>query len=200
MVPTKRPSLLAALLGLALAAPAAAQPTPATTLQGRHVLSIAVGAMPKVDARPGVADVDGMAGGLSWIHWTTPSFAVDLSANVHDAEARTTVSSSVVSLLVGGSWYPTALTIGSTVRPYLGLAVGPYIGAEADLGDGSASARTVFGARLSGGLDLFPTHWLRLGVRAAAHVAPDFEEPVGSMRSPSGSQLGLEVGWMFGGR
>jgi len=211
MTPTRSTILRAALLGTVLAltfagaarAQSRAPSEPeaparsAATLRGRHSLSLGVGLLASADVAPGVASVHGVAGGISYLYWPGAAVALEVSANAHAAEARSAVSASVTSLLFGVSWYPE-LSSAAVVRPYVGVAAGPYVGSEADGFRASASARSVLGARLGGGVDLFPTHALRLGVRGAYHLVPDFDAPVGSLESASGPQLSLEVGWVFG--
>jgi hypothetical protein len=206
MTSTGSRTLLAALLGLALADAARAQSpeaspsdesTPVASLRGRHSLSLSVGLLARADVAPGVAHVQGMVGGVSYLHWPRATVALELSGDVHDAEARAGVSASIVSLLFGASWYPE-LSPAASVRPYVGAAVGPYIGSEANGFAASASTRSVVGARLGGGVDVFPARALRVGVRGAYHLVPEFDRAVGSLESASGPQLSVEVGWVFG--
>jgi hypothetical protein len=66
--------------------------------------------------------------------------------------------------------------------------------------DAATRTRSVVGARLAGGVDAFPARWLRLGLRAGYHLAPDYDAPVGPVRGPAGPELSFMAGIVFGGR
>ena len=82
------------------------------------------------------------------------------------------------------------------------MAAGPYVGSESYAGIRGAGTRTqtVVGARLGAGIDAFAWNWLRLGLRAAYHAAPEYENTPGTIQSPSGAQVSFEFGVTFGGR
>jgi hypothetical protein len=189
-----------ALVPLVAATPLAAQQPDPAIAHGRHGLSLSVGLLARVDAAPQATNVSGVLGGVSYRYWSAPDWSVELGADVHDAEVTAGVAASVASLLVGANWHPEALAIGSAVRPYLGVAAGPYLGSESDGFRATASVRSVLGARVGGGFDAFPSRWFRLGARAAYHVVPEFDEPVGSVRSARGPQFSLELGVLLGSR
>jgi hypothetical protein len=106
----------------------------------------------------------------------------------------------VTSLLFGASYYPEALALGSFALPYIGGAARPYVGSETEAGFGGAGTRTqtVVGARLGAGIDTFAWSWLRLGLRAAYHAAPEVENAPVTTKSPRGAQFSFEFGVTFG--
>jgi hypothetical protein len=109
-------------------------------------------------------------------------------------------AASVTSLLFGASYYPEALALGPFARPYIGVAAGPYVGSEtqADFGGAGTRTQTVVGARLGAGIDTFAWSWLRLGLRAAYHAAPEVENAPVTTKSPRGAQFSFEFGVTFG--
>jgi len=210
---TVRPMSVVLLAGLLMlyVSGAAAQPVdseshretePIPTLEGRHGVSFGVGLLPDAQVNPGTVSANGFLASLSYAYWPHAEWGVEVSASLHESELTGGNAASVTSLLFGASYYPEALALGSFARPYVGVAAGPYVGSETHAGIGGAGTRTqtVVGARLGAGIDAFAWSWLRLGLRAAYHAAPEYENAPGSIQSPSGAQVSFEFGVTFGGR
>lgn len=180
--------------------PRANKPIP--TLEGRHGVSVGVGLLPEAQVKPGTVSSSGVLGSVSYAYWPHAEWGIDVSASLHESELMGGNAASVTSLLFGASYYPEALALGPFARPYIGVAAGPYVGSEtqADFGGAGTWTQTVVGARLGAGIDAFAWRWLRLGLRAAYHAAPEFENAPGTIRSPSGAQFSFELGVTFGGR
>jgi len=172
------------------------------SLTGRHSVALSIGLLPQVETRPGAAQADGFLGGLTYTYWPHRAWGIEASVSALDLEASEGRAATVAALLVGASYSPEALALSPVVRPYLTGAVGPYIGTEANgtFDESGSRTETVLGARFGGGIDAHAWRWLRVGVRAAYHVVPDYDPPMGSIESPQGAQLSLLLGATFGGQ
>jgi hypothetical protein len=204
---------LVALLLISLALPvsddASGQPTNTdssaratpVTLKGRHDLSIGVGLLPDAQANPGNLSTNGFLASFSYTYWPYPEWGLAASASLFDSELAGGNAASISSILFGVRYYPEALALGSVARPYLSGAIGPYIGSETGNGfrEAGPQVQTVVGARLGAGIDIYALNWLRLGLHTAYHLAPEYEDAVGTIESASGTQLSLEMGLSFGG-
>ena len=65
--------------------------------------------------------------------------------------------------------------------------------------DAGPDIQTVIGARLGIDSDAHAWIWLRLGLRTAYHLIPEYNDAPGTIQSGSGVQLSLEVGVFFRG-
>lgn len=195
----------------AFAQPAEAeQPAPAppprdtapVELRGRHSVTMGVGLLPDAQVSPGTVQSTGFLASVAYAYWPHDEWGLEASASWLDAKVAGGSAASITALLMGVSYHPSALAIGSVVRPYLSGAIGPYIGSETGGTVRTVGVRTtaVVGARLGLGVDAFAWRWLRLGVRAAYHATPKFGDDLGRLQDGSGGQLSLEIGVALGGR
>ena len=166
----------------------------------RHRVTLSVGLLPQLDTEPGSARINSYLGALAYANRVAADWEAEVAAALHGVEATAGESATVISLLIGINYYPPALALTSAVRPYLTGSVGPYVGSSADGFAGRTRTETVVGTRFGGGVDVRLARWLHGGLRAAYHVAPNYSEPVGSITTPRGAQLSLELGVTFGGR
>ena len=169
-------------------------------LQNRHSLSFGFGLLSDAQVNPGTVSTNGFLASFSYTYWPHPEWGLEASASLLDSELAGGNAASISALLFGASYYPEALALGSVARPYLSGAAGPYIGSGTGTGFGDGpQVQTVVGARLGAGVDAYPWTWLRLGLRAAYHLVPEYEEALGTIQGASGTQLSLEVGLSLGG-
>jgi hypothetical protein len=175
---------------------------PVVSLEGRHSLSFGIGLLSSAQVKPGSASATGVLASLSYVYWPHAEWGIEASASLHESDVTAGSAASVSSLLFGASYHPEALAFGSSFRPYLSAAGGPYIGSEAESGFGGSGAgtQTVVGVRLGSGIDVYAWNWLRLGLRAAYHAVPAFDDAVGTIENVSGAQLSVEFGISLGGR
>lgn len=187
---------------LALLYPASAQGQVAgrdsLTARGpRHAITIAMGMLPRMSVSSAGAESNGVLGGISYTFWPATAWGLEVAAAAHSTEAHAWETHAVTSLLFGINWYPP-LAPAPLLRPYVGVAAGSYTLSQTHVAE--ASTQGVGGVRLGGGVDAFPARWFRLGVRAAYHLTPEFDQPVDGLRSASGPELTLQLGVAFGHR
>ncbi|MEM1269214.1 MAG: hypothetical protein AAGI08_04110 [Bacteroidota bacterium] len=187
--------------GDALAQTKRTQEREPVSLDGRHTLSFGFGLLPNTSVGLTAVSTNGMVASFSYAYGTSAEWSLEANASILDAEVNVGTTSSVAALLFGAQYSPEALAVGSSIRPYLGAAVGPYVRSESGVSLTRVGAQTqsVLGGRLSAGLDAYALGWLRLGLRAAYHVAPQFEDSLGNLDSASGGEFSLNVGVSFGG-
>jgi hypothetical protein len=171
-------------------------------LKGRHSLSIGFGLLPDAETSPGNVSASGFLASFSYAYWPHPEWGLEASVSLLNSELSRGNAASISSILFGASYYPELLALGSFARPYISGAAGPYIGSETRNGfqDAGPKVQTVVGARLGIGADAYAWDWLRLGLRAAYHATPEYDDALGTFQSGSGAQLSLEVGVSFGGK
>ena len=170
-------------------------------LQGRHSLSIGFGLLPDAETSPGIVSANGFLASFSYAYWPRSEWGLEASVSLLSSELSGGNAASISSILFGASYYPECLALGSFARSYISGAAGPYIGSETGSGfqDAGPKMQTVVGARLGIGADAYAWNWLRLGLRAAYHATPEYDDALGAILSGSGAQLSLEVGVSFGG-
>ena len=52
---------------------------------------------------------------------------------------------------------------------------------------------------MGAGIDFHVARWLSIGVSGGYNWMLDFAEPIGRQDNYSGPQLGVNIGWLFGG-
>jgi hypothetical protein len=188
-------------------------------LNGRHEVAIHIGFLNTkiVETETGTGGVDtetranGFLGSLSYNYWAGSEWTIGVSAGLLDVETSSSTgvagvvseSAGVVPLLFGASVYPAWLTLGSSVRPYGSVAVGPYIGFATNSTVGTTVAEetvveSVVGARVRAGADVFVSDRFKIGIAAGYHFVGDFEEKIGKDKDYSGPEFALGFGVLWG--
>jgi hypothetical protein len=170
-------------------------------LQGRHSLTFGVGLLPDAEISPGNVSANGFLGSFSYAYWPYEEWGLETSVSLLNSELSGGNAASISTILFGASYYPEFLALGSFARPYISGAAGPYIGTETgnSFQGAGPDIQTVIGVRLGIGADAYAWNWLRLGLLAAYHLTPEFDDALGIIQSGSGAQLSLELGLSFGG-
>lgn len=190
------------------------------TLRGKHRIEIGLGLLTELSTTAEVfasdvttsSDSDGLVGSLSYTHYAYDDVALGVCVGVLDAQATTTVqggrshvvSAAVVPVLFGVKVQPSSLALGTVVRPYASVALGPYVGSVSDVRSGpdtlvEAFTETALGARFGLGVDFFVGRYFTWGVGGGYHVVSEFDRPIGSTMDYSGPELSLTVGIALGG-
>ncbi len=204
---------------LAVLVVAASHAAGAQSLDGRHLIELRVGIWNQVtESRtevtgPGASTTvgsSGVMGGLAYTHWLQEQLALEISAGGMaagvDVEVGTSVSTetaTVAMLLLGLKYYFPASTYGSSVRPFAGVALGPFIGDQLETEIGTtitAAARTeaAMGGEVSAGVDFVLGRHVLTSLALGYHLMSDFDKPIGGSSNYSGPQLTLGVGYLFG--
>lgn len=188
-------------------------------LEGRHGISLHLGFLNQVTAEREISSggvssetrVTGFSGALSYSYWVGPDWAVEVSGGLIDAETMISVaedgvtskSAGVVPLLFGATLYPGQVALGSSARPYVSLAVGPYIGfaTNSNVGgivDEETVVESVLGLRVLAGVDVFVSKRFRIGVGGGYHFVSEFDEPIGKDKDYSGAEFAFRFGVLLG--
>jgi len=190
----------------------------ANSLLGRHGVSVNLGLLIQANSTHAASGrgfstdsrAEGAAGGLAYTYWFKQDWATGFSVGVLAAEAKaiadgsgsSSETGSVIPILFGLRWQPSAMALSPTVRPYVSAAVGPYVGvatkSRAGLVTGNESfTDTAVGAYVAVGVDWIFRR-LTFGLNAGYHFVSDFDQPIASDNNYSGPQLALSFGLLFG--
>jgi len=188
-------------------------------LAGRHGIWLRVGLLSSVTVESNVStgtvstDVreNGPFGGIGYEYWLNPEWSVGLDLSFVDAGASSTVgvgtvtseAASVTAVLIGASYYPRQLAVGSSFRPCVSLAAGPYVGSASNsIVDTSVSSEsitsTAAGLRAQIGADLFFARRFAAGIAAGYAFVSDFSEQIGGHNNYSGPEFSVGIGILLG--
>lgn len=155
----------------------------------------------------------GFLGSIGYSHSLTEGLALTGSAGFLSAEAKMSAGSSVFEsrsatvflLFFGARYYFPDSTLGSQWRPYASAELGPVIGSQSwlELGrttTGESITTAALGARLGAGVDIQLGDRSVLGVSAGYDLMTDFSDAIGGQENHSGPDIGLSIGFLFGGR
>ena len=192
----------------------------ANSLQKRHGVGIRLGmwnmiADARVDALDGSVSTSvessGFVGGVAYNYWLTESLALDIGVSMMSAKVETSVgflnvstqSSAVTSVLLGLKWYLPESTYGTSVRPFIKAAVGPFSGSQSGTQVGlsvivDSRSETAFGGQLGGGVDFVLSRKFLLGVNLGYNLMSDFDLPIGGSNNYSGPQFSVGLSYLFG--
>jgi hypothetical protein len=202
------------LLAIALLLPAVARAQSSVdtlNLTGRSTLLFGLGLIGSRDASAGIngagAHASGELASMSFSHWVTPSVAAEISTGVLGANATAGFGSGagmneIMPILFGLSVSPRSLALGTSLRPYLSVAAGPYIhtSTEARGANASASSETVAGARVAAGSNIFVARHFLLAVSGEYHAVGRFSRLDAVTEHPSGFGMTFALGFAWGGR
>jgi hypothetical protein len=114
--------------------------------------------------------------------------------------------SDLLALRIGARWNPWGQRrVADAVKPFFAASIGPVLGASSSsfVGNGGLSAGTradsAAGGHIGAGVDFHVARWLSVGVSGGYNWMLDFAEPIGRQDNYSGPQLGVNIGWLFGG-
>jgi hypothetical protein len=175
------------------------------SLKERHTISLILGVKTNTNLSATVSAgkvnlESGFVGFVGYGYWFEEDWQLGLAAGVlgtrSDIAYGTVSAWSIVPVLFGVNYYPTALTMGKLGRPYIGASGGPYIGTASWVGGVSGTGTTVEtvpGGRFVLGVDLFFGGWFRIGPAVAYHVVGKFKE-ITPEHNFSGTELSLTLG------
>jgi len=187
-------------------------------LNGRHVLTVRGGlsSHERIESSVGAGGVEshvnGFGGSLGYAFGTAPEWTFGVSVGALGTDVLSSVApgaitsrvASVVPILFEARWYPDALAMGPTARPFLGIGVGPYVGVATNsvVGESvtaTSVSETVPGGRALVGVDWAIGSWFLVGVGGGYHIVGEFDQPIGNARDYSGVELLFELGIVPGG-
>lgn len=190
-------------------------------LENRHQLEIRLGAW-NHDHRHGVEtylgdygsrpDANGFTSSLSYSYFSSEALAMNMSIGMRSASAEAMFDKSlarleavsVVHILFGAKIYGPPSTYRYRTRPYLIVAVGPYIGSQTLVQGWNnsslyANTETTLGALLGAGIDLILGSHFITGISLGYHLMADFDLPIGGLYNYNGPMLTIGLGYLFGG-
>jgi hypothetical protein len=187
------------------------------TLKGRSTIDLSIGLWH--ESRVGneisaagiisTAKTSGFLGGLSYAYWVQEDLSIGISAGALAGEATSSVStrgvsqraSAVVPVLLGLRYYVGESSVESSVRPFLSVGLGPFIGVEAKNEPflQESHSETALGTRLGGGIDFLLGQSFKLGASVGYDLMTNFSTPIGARKNYNGPDFSLAVGFVFGG-
>lgn len=191
----------------------------ANSLQKRHGVGIRMGmwnmvADARVDTLSGSVSISAessrFAGGFCYNYWLTESLALDIGVSTRLPKAEAYFGalfgkpvSAVTSVLFGVKYYLPRSTYGTSVRPFLKAAVGPFMGRQSAtmfFGFVIADSRseTAFGGQLGGGVDFVLSRRFLLGVNLGYNLMSDFDQPIGGSNNYSGPEFSFGLSLLLG--
>lgn len=167
-----------------------------TSLERRHRLQVHFGYVESgiQETTFGVATNNAM-GGLLYGWWATERVMVSLALNGLASDVSGDVSS-VAAILIGIRYYFPESSLRSTLRPYLTVGGGPYIGNV--VGGGLVETESAPGGIVGLGIDFPVSSWFMLGAEGGYNVVGDFTREVAGRRNYSGFQVNLSFSLTFG--
>ncbi|MEW5796278.1 MAG: hypothetical protein AB1772_07930 [Candidatus Zixiibacteriota bacterium] len=170
-----------------------------------------------VDDQRIVTATEGAVGRLGLSYWSTEELAFAVDYTLHDVEVDNRIDSygysydhaSIVhSLMFGMRLYWPQSRPYAAMRPYFSAGAGPFFGTSQYWFDdecdcdryGFASHMVVAGARLGGGIDFLMGRNFMFGFNGGYNFVEDFSRPIGGRYDYSGSDFGMSVSFLFGGR
>ena len=189
-----------------------------TTLRGRHVVRIQLGAQDwssgSESSGTGLTSESGsggFVGAVGYDYFAREDLAIGISVGVLEAGTSSSIgvggitsrSATVVPVLAGATYYPEALAIGPNLRPFIAGSAGPYLGSATNNEVGATVAtesisEAVFGLRIASGVDWFVSRHVKLGLDVGYHFVDDFDDRIGSTDDYSGVEVSIELGLLLG--
>ncbi len=105
-------------------------------------------------------------------------------------------------MLFGVKYYLPKSTYGTSVRPFLKAAVGPFMGRQSKtlvflFVTADSRSETAFGGQLGGGVDFVLSRRFLLGVNLGYNLMSDFDQPIGGSDNYSGPEFSFGLSFLF---
>ena len=187
-------------------------------LKDRSVLEFSIGMWggSKVSNTIGIggiqttADVSSFVGNIVYAYNLREYMAVTLSAGVLAAGASSNVgvlgvsqqAGTVVPILLGMRYSVPYPEPGATVRPFLALGVGSYLGFESNSSVGltvvqESHTETAFGGRFGVGADFYVGNSFKFVANAGYNLMANFSAPVTGRMNYNGGDFSIGAGFAF---
>ena len=192
---------------------------PSVLMRGRHGISVSAGLLNRITVQNDVVDGTvrsevsdtGMLVSLSYAYWIKDEWNVGVGVSLIDAGAKTSVesgevtseSAAVTAVHFGVAYYPAALALSPSLRPYGSVAIGPWLGSATNSHVGTnveskTVSESVLGLRVQAGMDMFFAGRFKAGIVAGYDLVSDFDEQIGSHRNYSGPLFAAGFGILLG--
>lgn len=213
-------SLFLLFLPVHVAAQTSADPNRSSySLKGRHSLDLSFGLLSSMSNSTEVtfggvnasSSGNGFLGSINYAYWLEDEVALSIHIGVQNADAETSVSGLnvstesvvVIPLLFGVKYQVLRLVDSNSLRPYLSVSLGPYIGTASNVHTGMNVAtetvtETAVGARLALDNDWLLSKRFKMGVGIGYRLVSDFSRRIGSKKNYSSPEFSLCVGFIIG--
>ena len=154
---------------------------------------------------------NGGMGGITYGYWMSEGLALNVSVGgmATDIETDAGISGvtsktgSVAMILIGAKQYFPAATYGTRLRPFVSLAIGPFIGTQQETRAGLnvvTESRTegAVGGQLGLGTDIRIGSRFLTSAMIAYNLMTDFDRAIGGSRNYSGAQFSFGIGIILG--
>jgi hypothetical protein len=174
-------------------------------LIGSHAFSMSPGFKTNSKTTAVTTDINisanvGAAFSFQYGYWFMNEWQLILQGGVLAAEVNvqnSDVSSfSIIPLLIGARYYPSSLSFWDFGKFYIGAGIGAYMAAGVSVTNNItnvSATETKFGVQSTFGLDMFLTHWLKIGPSATYHLLGSFKEII-SEKNYSGAEFSFNMG------
>jgi hypothetical protein len=180
-----------------------------TQLAGRHTIffngGVKTNSNSTVSITSGTIEAKtGFLGGVNYGYWFNEQWA--LTAGIRMFGSATTIklfnieTSSVIPVLVGIRFYPTAFALGDIGRAYAAISLGEYFGSATqtkNLFHVENIEESVFGGEAAVGVDLFIASWCKVGPQLSYLFLDDYKEILGLKKNLSGIAFSVEFGFVL---
>lgn len=173
------------------------RPPPKISLERRHRIQAHFGYVqsgPTAPANFGSVRTENVTGGALYGWWATERVMISIGANGLASDVSANVSN-VANILLGARYYFPESSLRGSLRPYVGVAAGPYI---ASVVGSFVVTEAAAGGRVGLGLDVPVTRWFILGVEGGYNLVIDFSTAIAGRKNYSGFQVTLGFGLTFG--
>jgi len=189
------------------------------SLRGKHSIQVSAGLLTAMNVSTEVSEGDvtvdckenGLIGSVAYTYWLENNLGVNLSVGVISAGVSTSVNdtdvivetATVIPMLFGVKFQPFRFTDSNSLRPYLSVSAGPYLGFASNVRTGSTTAtecisEAALGSRVGAGVDLSLGRLFTLGVGTGYCFVTDFENRIGTNKNYSSPDFSLSFGIVLG--
>jgi hypothetical protein len=201
-------ALAVAALGLPVVL--GAQSVDTLNLLGRSSINVGMGLTGQRSAKLGFSGIDakmtGEIGSFGFSHWVHPEVAITIGAAMLGAQETVSggggEANAVMPILFGVSYSPRALALGTSLRPYVSLAAGPYFHSVSEVGVSgvSAAVETVAGMRSALGANWFVARHFMMSLEGDYHAVGHLDQVDAAGSQPGGFGMSLALGVTWGGK
>ena len=190
----------------------------ADSLEKRHQLGLNIGMWcPDVTTEASTGSVstslgnNGFLGGVNYGYSLTESMTLGISAGVMLTKMETKVGlmdvsneySSITQILINMKIYFPKSTYGSSVRPFVRVGAGPYIGNQEGTKVNNeviveSRSETAFGGQGGLGVDFILGQHFLADILIGYNLTTDFNNPIGGSKNCNGLEFSFGFRYLFG--
>jgi hypothetical protein len=189
------------------------------SLEGRHNIQLNVGLSSNFGVHNEISSgsitnsvkVEGFMGSIGYYYWISQYLSVGLNIGVMGSDVTTSTNltgeynqtSSVIPILFGFKIHPVTMMGKNTLRPYLSVLAGPFVGSVVENYactriENSVYTETSPGAHFGLGMDWSISNLFVLGMGAGYYYVSEFDNPIGDKTDYSSANFSFTFGILLG--